>query len=148
MERASRVFCESTLANQYATLVCGKADSQGEIEICNAGHLPSIVLRELDTHCVNANGLPLGLFCVEEFSVDRISLKNGDFLVLLTDGLSEAQNPSGSELGIQPFIEMLQEHPFQSASELVDLSTKIAGRHRAGIPANDDLTLLVLERTE
>src|SRR5262249_35581059 len=37
--QANRVFCESVLAGQYATLVCGLAKSTGEVEIHNAGHL-------------------------------------------------------------------------------------------------------------
>jgi sigma-B regulation protein RsbU (phosphoserine phosphatase) len=147
MERASRVFCESTLANQYATLVCGKADQQGNIEICNAGHLPSIVLQGSNHHYLSANGLPLGLFCSEEFSVDRINLKNGDFLIALTDGFSESQNQSGVELGIKPFIKLVQQHPTKSASQLMEVSVKAAADHRGGVPASDDLTLLVLERS-
>ena len=146
MKRASRVFCESTLANQYATLVCGKADSQGNIEICNAGHLPSILVQGRDRHYLNANGLPLGLFCSEEFTVDRATLNNGDLLIAFTDGFPESQNPSGIELGIQSFIEMTQRYPVKSASELVELSVKAAADYRDGIPAGDDLTLLVLER--
>ncbi|HKX84499.1 MAG TPA: SpoIIE family protein phosphatase, partial [Pyrinomonadaceae bacterium] len=39
MDRANRLFCESTLANQYATLICGKINARGEVEIANAGHL-------------------------------------------------------------------------------------------------------------
>ena len=30
VERASRVFCESTLPTQYATLVCGRATTSGD----------------------------------------------------------------------------------------------------------------------
>jgi sigma-B regulation protein RsbU (phosphoserine phosphatase) len=45
LERASRVFCESTLPMHYATLVCGRATADGEVEICNAGHVPPIVVR-------------------------------------------------------------------------------------------------------
>src|SRR5438128_4786461 len=45
MERASRIFCESTLPTQYATLVCARASSSGEIEVCNAGHPPPLVVR-------------------------------------------------------------------------------------------------------
>jgi len=40
VERASRILCESTLADQYATLVCGRAYKDGIVELCNAGHLP------------------------------------------------------------------------------------------------------------
>ena len=46
MERTSRAFCESTLPTHYATLVCGRASSSsGDIEICNAGHPPPLVVR-------------------------------------------------------------------------------------------------------
>jgi phosphoserine phosphatase RsbU/P len=147
VERASRVFCESTLANQYATLVCGKADAQGNVEICNAGHLPTLLLRGSGHQSLSANGLPLGLFCSQEFSVDRVHLGKGDFLVLLTDGFSEAQNPSGDELGIQCLIEIPEKHPIQSATQLVQLSVKTAVDFRAGARPKDDLTLLVLERS-
>ena len=148
MERASRVFCESTLSNQYATLVCGKAGPLGNIEICNAGHLPSIVLQGAGHSHLNATGLPLGMFCAEEFSVDRVRLEKGDSLMIFTDGISEAQNPSGSELGITNFINKIRQHPFRSASELVDISIKASAEHRNGIPSKDDVTLLVLERLD
>jgi len=146
MEFASRVFCESTLANQYATLVCGKANPDGNIEICNAGHLPSIVLQGSDPRYLNANGLPLGMFCSETFSIDSVILRKGDFLVNLTDGFSESRNPSGAELGIPSLVEAMQRHPVKSASELVGLSVKTAADHRGGVLPGDDLTLLVLER--
>jgi len=147
MQRASRVFCESTLANQYATLVCGKADPQGNIEICNAGHLPTILLQGSDHRYIDATGLPLGLFCTEEFSVDRIQLKNGDFLIALTDGFSESQNPTGVELGIDSFVKIAQQNPVTSAEKLVEISVKAAADHRGGVPASDDLTVLALERS-
>jgi sigma-B regulation protein RsbU (phosphoserine phosphatase) len=146
--RASRVFCESTHASQYATLVCGKANAQGDVEICNAGHLPPLLLQGSDCRRLDANGLPLGLFCSEEFSFYRVAMRKGDFLMLLTDGLSEAQDPSGAELGIQPFIEIPGKHPIRSASELVSLSVKTAADFRAGARPHDDLSLLVIERTD
>ncbi|MEA2446340.1 MAG: phosphoserine phosphatase RsbU/P, partial [Thermoleophilales bacterium] len=46
VERASRVFCESTLPTQYATLVYGRGLPTGRIEICNAGHLPPLLMHD------------------------------------------------------------------------------------------------------
>ena len=146
MERASRVFCESTHANQYATLVCGRADEHGEIEICNAGHLPSLLLQGSDRRCLPANGLPLGIFCSEEFSVDRIKMGEGDFLMLLTDGISEAQGPSGEEFGIESLFEIPERHAVRSAPEYVRYAVKAASEFRAGAKPKDDVTLLVIER--
>jgi len=146
VERASRVFCESTHANQYATLVCGKANAHGEIEICNAGHLPSLVSQGSRHYRLDSNGLPLGLFCSEAFSVDRVKMNQGDCLMLLTDGLSEGQDPSGNEFGMEPLIEILGRNPVQSASELMQQAVKSAADFRAGVKPKDDLTLLVIER--
>ncbi|MEP6704524.1 MAG: SpoIIE family protein phosphatase, partial [Acidobacteriota bacterium] len=42
--RANRLFAESTLANQYATLIVGKMNANGEVEMCNAGHLTPIIV--------------------------------------------------------------------------------------------------------
>jgi len=44
VERANRVFAESTMPAYYATLVCGRANKSGVIEICNAGHPPALPL--------------------------------------------------------------------------------------------------------
>jgi sigma-B regulation protein RsbU (phosphoserine phosphatase) len=41
---ANRVFCESTFAGQYATLICGRAGKSGEVEIASAGHLPAVMV--------------------------------------------------------------------------------------------------------
>ena len=46
LEIANSVFCESTTASQYATLICGRAGRSGELEIVNAGHLPALVITK------------------------------------------------------------------------------------------------------
>src|SRR5271156_3980906 len=48
----NRFFCESSLAGQYATLVCGLAKPTGEVEIHNAGHCPAIVVGRGSVFCI------------------------------------------------------------------------------------------------
>ncbi|MGC2311573.1 MAG: SpoIIE family protein phosphatase, partial [Candidatus Acidiferrales bacterium] len=60
--RVSRLFCESTTAGQYATLVCGRASASGAVELCNAGHLPVFLLRDGEVRSLEAKGMPLGMF--------------------------------------------------------------------------------------
>ena len=100
IEQASRVFCESTLPTQYATLVCGRADSDGSVEICNAGHLPPLLLQNGELSRLEATGLPLGIFCTESFRVTKMQMKKGDTLLLYTDGFSETNGSDGSEFRI------------------------------------------------
>src|SRR5579872_4946334 len=99
MEQASRVFCESTLSTHYATLVCVKANAQGEIEICNAGHCSPVLISGGEISTIGSHGLPLGMFCNEQFSVEKLQLKPGDALLLYTDGLAEAEDGDGNPYG-------------------------------------------------
>jgi phosphoserine phosphatase RsbU/P len=148
VERASRLFCESTLANQYATLVCGRADMSGDVELCNAGHLAPLLAQDTAVRSFESTGLPLGLFCSEEFSVEKARLRAGDRLVLFTDGLSESQNPQGEEFGVKPLIEMMRTPHLLSAQGFVRSCVSKAFDFRSGLPARDDLTLMVIERIE
>jgi sigma-B regulation protein RsbU (phosphoserine phosphatase) len=90
--------------------------------------------------------LPLGLFCSEEFSVKKVGLDIGDRLFLFTDGLTESQNPQGEELGVGPLIEMMRTSQALPAHEFMLACLSQASDFRAGIPARDDLTLMVIER--
>src|SRR6185312_4933342 len=72
MQRASRVFCESTLPTHYATLVCGRAAASGEVEICNAGHPPPLVIGRGQVTALSATALPIGMFCAEDFPCETV----------------------------------------------------------------------------
>jgi len=148
VERASRLFCESTLSSHFATLACGRAAKNGKIEICNAGHLPPLLGKGSDVSAINATGLPLGLFCSEEFSIQTLQLRKNDLLILCTDGLSEAENSRGEEFGMQRLIEILQSRRSQTAEEIVHSCVSRLSDFRSGIPARDDLTIMAIERTE
>jgi sigma-B regulation protein RsbU (phosphoserine phosphatase) len=145
VERASRVFCESTLASHYATLVCGKAGKHGDVEICNAGHIPPLLLTGNGVKRISATGLPLGMFCGEEFSAERFRLAAGDRILLATDGLSEAKNSLGVEFGMQSLVEFAQASRSLPAAELLRSLLSVSAKFQSGPAAMDDLTLMALE---
>jgi phosphoserine phosphatase RsbU/P len=148
VRRASRLFCENTLADQYATLVCGRADKNGDVEFCNAGHLPLLLSQKTTVRSIDSTGLPLGIFCSEEFPVEKVRADAGDCLFLFTDGLTESQNPRGEEFGIRPLFEMMRSARELPAQLLIHSCLEQASVFRAGLPAKDDLTLMIVERTE
>jgi sigma-B regulation protein RsbU (phosphoserine phosphatase) len=146
VERASRLFCESTLAAQYATLVCGRATPSGTVELCNAGHLDPLLVQNSAVRPISATGLPLGLFCTEEFSIETVKMNSGDRLVLFTDGLSESRNSREEEFGTGPIIDTFINHSKLSASDVMRACISRASAFRAGARAHDDLTLMIIER--
>jgi sigma-B regulation protein RsbU (phosphoserine phosphatase) len=145
MERASRVFCESTLPTHYATLICGRASSSGEIEICNAGHPPPLVVQADGIVRLDATGMPIGMFCTQSFSSRTVRLASGSTLLLYTDGLSEAQNAAGAEYGIDR-LAALAASANRQPQATIETCVRDVTAFRGAPGASDDLTLLAIRR--
>lgn len=147
MERASRLFCESTLPTQYATLVCLRASASGEIEICNAGHPPPLLIRVGGIERLGATGLPIGMFCSESFSSEIVRLASGETLLLYTDGLLEAQDASGADYGIDRLLGLVA-GAARSPSATVAHCLKDLTSFRGPVTPTDDLTIMALRRKD
>lgn len=146
VERASRVFCESTLPTHYATLVCGKADPSGGVEVCNAGHLPPLLISKGEVRTIDATGLPIGVFCNEQFTSSQFRMSRGDTLLLYTDGLSEARDPAGAEYGRERLLGLVRECLEHTSESLVVSCVKDLLDFRAGTDKTDDLTIMAIRR--
>ncbi|HVF47773.1 MAG TPA: SpoIIE family protein phosphatase [Pyrinomonadaceae bacterium] len=147
MTRANRLLTESSLANQFATLVAGRANRSGEIEISNAGHLPPILIKNGVKGELNHAGLPLGLFCDSEFTVNQVRLDLGDSLLLFSDGVTETNNPDGEEFGVQRLFDTINGHSVGRSPNLVARCLAQIERFRDSAERHDDLTMLVLSFT-
>lgn len=143
VEQASRVFCQSTLSTHFATLVCVKATATGEIEICNAGHCPPILLSGGEISTVRTHGLPLGMFCDEQFSIEKKQLAAGDVLLLYTDGLAETEDGDGNSYGTDRLCELAR----RSRSLAPELLVGACLKDLKGFSASrtDDLTVLAVQ---
>jgi sigma-B regulation protein RsbU (phosphoserine phosphatase) len=146
MERASRLFCENTLSTHFATLVCGRASQRGEVEICNAGHLPAILIQGDVCTALGSTGLPVGMFSDEQFATSQIRLATGDALLLYTDGLTETQDLSGTEFGVERLLESLNA-PSTAArpAELVKTCVRSLTDFRGDAIKADDLTIMAIK---
>ena len=146
--RASRLFCESTLPTQYATLVCGRASPGGEVDVCVAGHVPPLLVQAQGVRQIHTEGLPVGMFCTEQFAgaVARLSLSPGDTLLIVTDGVSEAEDAEGVEYGTARLSAFVHARQALTARELVDACVNDLATHRGGSRPADDVTLLALRR--
>ncbi len=145
--RANEIFAESTAANSYATLVAGRLNGGGLLEIANAGHNPPLLVRDGSISPILARSLPLGFATRGRFDSERFRLDAEDFLFLYTDGVSEAENGGGEEYGSTRICAGLgglrglpardvvhtvldQVHSFQNGTPHVDDSSAMAIRWR------------------
>jgi len=148
IETANRVFCESTIAGQYATLICGRAGRQGELEIASAGHFPALLVAKDGVRQISSTGLPLGMFSTSRYTVQRVRLEPGDSLLLYTDGISEANSPSGREYGVASIMHVAGERHGWAPHELLAACLKDVMSFSSGAPLKDDQTLMVIHRTD
>jgi sigma-B regulation protein RsbU (phosphoserine phosphatase) len=143
----NRFFCESALAGQYATLVCGLAKTTGEIEIHNAGHCPAIVAGRSGVRRIESTCLPLGMFLEAEFFATSVQLEAGDTLFLYTDGLSEASNLS-DEYGEERVITFVRQQAARQPAELIAACLADVRAFTNGGPRFDDMTVLAVRRCD
>jgi sigma-B regulation protein RsbU (phosphoserine phosphatase) len=148
LERANHVFCESTIAGQYATLICGRAGASGEIEIGSAGHFPALIIEKDGVRKVSSTGLPLGMFSKSTYSIDRVNLGPGDSLVLYTDGISEAANTKGEEYGVSRIMRVIGERHGWRPEEILTACLKDVNSFSSGTRQADDQTMMVIHRAD
>ena len=146
VEAANRIFSESTLAGQFATLVVGRAREDGIVEFVSAGHLPVLHLGRNEAKSEGATGVPLGMFTNSHFPVHQLSLRSGEALLIYSDGLTEACNAVSEEYGINRIKEAAQRHYAAAPDHLIGGCLSDLQSFAAGTKRTDDLSLLLLRR--
>jgi len=155
MREVNEAFVREATGSQYATAaVLGFYFETGELLFTNAGHPPALwyrrrensweLLQDTTPLAVDIEGLPLGLIRGTTYSQTGVRLGAGDVLVLYTDGISEANDSSGNELGHNGLLELARSlDPKPPADMSRELISAIAG-FRGDAPRRDDETLIVL----
>jgi sigma-B regulation protein RsbU (phosphoserine phosphatase) len=141
---------------QYATaIVLGFHRATGHLAFSNAGHLPPLWyhaseqtwgwLKEGDPAPHEAFGLPVGLIPGTAYCQTVVTLRPSDLLVLYTDGITDAENGEGKDLGREQLLEWAREGPVESPRTLGERLLKRLIDFRGNLH-NDDETLIVLQR--
>lgn len=114
------------------------------IWIANAGHLPPVIRRRQGSiERVEAGaGTAIGIFDDSEYESVQMQLHPGDALVLCTDGVLEAVNKAGEQLGIER-LEQSLDRGGGRAGELAERILRDLRAHVGDAPQYDDLTLMV-----
>jgi len=144
VERAGRVFCQSTISSLFATLVLVRAGQAGNIEVCNAGHCPALLQQGGAVTELGATGVPLGLFCEGVYPIQSAEMACGDTLLLYTDGVSEARSANEAEYGAERLKKLVASKPGLSAQALVAACIDDLDDFQAGAPLLDDLTIMAV----
>ena len=146
--RANRLFSQTTMADSYATLICGRANPRGEVELSNAGHCPPLISHPGRVTSIEATGLPIGIFPDGKFGTKTFQLQHGESVVIYSDGFSEARDHSNHEYGTERLASLLGKNFGLSAEELLGVCTLDLLEFQQGNPKSDDLSMMVMRRVE
>jgi len=149
VEHINRFLCDSGLAGQYATLVCGRAKAGdgaelGSIELFNAGHLPVVAVQRGSVRLLEPTGFPLGMFREASYTSACLQLCGGDMIFLYTDGLSEARGDSG-EYGIDRVTSLVGRQTSCCPAGVISACIEDLRGFAGANPGMDDVTLLAIQ---
>src|SRR5579872_4526975 len=137
----NRFFCQKHLGEKYATVIIAKLHHNGELEYVNCGHVrPLLVMNKNVSRPEHAN-LPVGLLSIATYESTKVQLSPGDRVVLVTDGVTEAENDKGD------FFDNERLEAVASQDPCFDAIFTSVSTFCNGVPLNDDCTVVELAYT-
>jgi sigma-B regulation protein RsbU (phosphoserine phosphatase) len=112
----------------------------GDLSLSVAGHPPFLWITGKEVQVVSVpSGPPLGII-PGEYPSNTLSLKSGDRLILLTDGVFEAKNKEGKRVGFDNLVAFVKRH--KKETKLIELITDYVHKFSRGTEKADDLTIV------
>jgi sigma-B regulation protein RsbU (phosphoserine phosphatase) len=140
-------LAEDNESCMFITMFCGILNLKtGDFIYANAGHNPPLLARQdgaierLDER----PGAALGACPGMAYANHSRRLNTGDFLVLYTDGVTEAMNPANSMFGEEGLVRHLRGEGHLAAKLFLEGLARAVHAHAAGAPQSDDITALVV----
>jgi phosphoserine phosphatase RsbU/P len=134
----NRFFTHKHIGEKYATVIIARIRRDGELEYVNCGHVPPLLVCNREVIRPSHGNLPVGLLADATYESDRYNMHPGDRLVLVTDGVTEAENARGDF-----FDNERLEAVAAKSGTLEDIFSAVAN-FCGGTPLNDDCTVVEL----
>jgi sigma-B regulation protein RsbU (phosphoserine phosphatase) len=140
---------------KFATAFLGSFTSEsGDLLFTNAGHMLPLFYRAATQEWSylqdfmpapqEPSDLPLGLIPGTEYHQSAARLAPGDLLILYTDGINEAENEAGEQLGLDGLLAIARSLPSTSPIVAGEALMAAVTRFRGNAPPEDDATVVTL----
>jgi serine phosphatase RsbU (regulator of sigma subunit) len=146
--RLNKATCASCPDNRFITFFMTVADPRtGELVYTNAGHNPPLLVRYAGgVEQLQGGGMILGILPMATYKESRIAMEPGDILVLYSDGVTEAADPSGEDFGEQRLGELVASLKDRPSHEIMNAVHAAVGQFTQGAPPADDITVVIARR--
>jgi serine phosphatase RsbU (regulator of sigma subunit) len=122
--------------------------NSGKVVYANAGHNPPVVKQiERDELIeLTRTTMALGIFADIDVDERELSLDPGDWMLLYTDGITEAFSAKEEMFGTDRLYRLLLDYKFTSSDGLIDTIDGAVEDFIKGTDLSDDMTLAVITR--
>jgi serine phosphatase RsbU (regulator of sigma subunit) len=148
LARASDALHRTTDDDRFVTLLFAKIDPVNRtFRYASAGHPTGYVLNA--TGALKADlpstGVPLAVFPKSEYPAGApLALTTGDTVLLLTDGVLEAESPDGDLFGWKRALEVVRRSRDRSARDTIAALHEAVCAFAGSTRLTDDLTVVVV----
>jgi serine phosphatase RsbU (regulator of sigma subunit)/CHASE2 domain-containing sensor protein len=139
---------ETTHGERLVTMFLSILDvSKRELVYVNAGHVRPLLFRrgESEVTSLAEGGFLLGVFPGSEYEQASVSLKSGDVLVAMTDGITEAMNPANEEYSVARVVDVVRGDLWRSAEEIIENVYRSVAEFERGGHHEDDKVVVVMK---
>jgi serine phosphatase RsbU (regulator of sigma subunit) len=143
MDAISEVLPSVKGPEMYATFAGLLFTGAGEAEYLIAGHPPILHRRAATNQIVRLSmqQFPIGLMAESHYASASVRCEAGDLLVLVSDGIVEAEDSAGAEFGVEGVERILND---RAKSPLKEIANALLAKLEALGPRADDQTLLLI----
>ncbi len=137
----NRFFTYKHIGEKYATMILTRLRPDGDLEYVNCGHVPPVWICGTEVVRPAHGNLPVGLLADATYASDHCQMRPGDRLILVTDGVTEAENARGDM-----FDSTRLEAVAGKCASMDDIFAAVA-TFCGGTPLNDDCTVVEIDYT-
>jgi len=149
--RINNVIYNNTDPEKYITFFYGLINLENmNFQYVNAGHNPPYILHaDKSIEELSTGGIILGMMPDMPYEIGSCQLLKGDFLIMFTDGVTEAMTPDEEEFEEKRVIEFIKKISNHNSVEQINQDLiKELDDFSAGTPQGDDITILSLRITK
>jgi len=147
LAKINAALCENNPSRMFVTMILAILDPRtGRLDYCNAGHnSPYIRCRDRASVVLDANhSAPLGVSPATAYRSAETQLRDGDMLLLYSDGITEATDDAGAMFGEERLEQALSDMPAHRAAAFTGAILGAVRRFAGSAVQSDDITVLAV----
>jgi phosphoserine phosphatase RsbU/P len=140
----NRILLERRLGSRFVTLFLGALAPDGVVTYSNAGHNPPFLFTRGSVLRLEAGGTLAGAFESAPYERGTARMEAGDTLVLVSDGVVEAEDASGNQFGDDGIARAVAPALAEDPPRVLEALFAAVAAFTGGAPQHDDFTAVVL----